>query len=260
MYHKLSIDIAAFKLYICTYSLKKFIMVNQKTKYTFSSIIKEEEVKSLDHHILPNTLVLEITHPFPGYYFGSHFITSSSKPNALLMVLKKAVDFEFFYRSIKRIKGKLDFEFGSDLAEVHIFGQNFNAIRIRDLQSFDQLESVQKAFLEVGFDFAKKKSIESKARIKVNKFNSLRYEDGVYYSNSGSGFIYLAIGKELDWKTFEKITMQIKHNFSIKFDAGIGVFFHHGEIEDVIRIYSKEISEDDLHKLHKLYLREIVNV
>jgi len=56
---------------------------------------------------------------------------------------------------------------------------------------------------------------------------------------------------------FEKITIRIKHNFTPKFDAGIGIFFHHGNIEDVIRIYSKDLNEEDIVKLKGMYVNEL---
>ena len=78
-------------------------MEKQNFNNTLTILTKEEGVKSLGHSILPNTSVLEIAHPFPGYY-NSNFITSESKPQTLLVLLKDAVSIDFFYRRIHNIK------------------------------------------------------------------------------------------------------------------------------------------------------------
>jgi len=134
-----------------------------KSIYTFSNIVKEEDVKSLDHHILPNTFVLEITHPFPGYYQDSQFITSESKPKSLILILKDRVEFDCFYRSLKRIKSFLDFEFDADLAEVVIFNKEYSAIRIANLPSYDKLIDVEQSFIDEGIKIRKAKNVETKA-------------------------------------------------------------------------------------------------
>ncbi len=234
-------------------------MENKNTIYTFSNIVKEEDVKSLEHNIIPNTFVLEITHPFPGYYFGSQSFTSESKPKFILLVLKKQTNFDFFYRALKRIKKYLDFDFEADLAEIELFNQEFHAIRIAHLPSYDNLEDIQQSFIDEGISFRKSKRVEAKALIKINKFISLIDNDNFYQASDSSGFIYFGVDKELSWKMFEHITIKIKHNFSPKFDAGIGVFFHHGDIEDVIRIYSKDLKEEDIIGLKNMYLRELDN-
>jgi len=234
-------------------------MNEKKLIYTFSNIVKEEDVKSLDHNIIPNTFVLEITHPFPGYYFGSQFVTSESKPKFILLVLKNKAEFDFFYRAIKRIKKYSDFEFEADLAEIELFNQQYHAIRIANLPSYDKLVDIQQSFIDEGIGFRKSKRVEAKALIKINKFISLEQNKDYYEASDSSGFVYFGVEKELSWKMFEHITIKIKHNFTSKFDAGIGVFFHHGDIEDVIRIYSKDLEKEDIIRLKEMYLRELNN-
>lgn len=229
-------------------------------KNTFSIITKEEEVKSIDHHVLPNTLVLEIIHPFPGYYFGSSFINSESKPQSLLLILKKEISFEFFYRKLSRIHKYSEFTFGAELSEVMVYNTKYQAIRINSLEKYDNIITLQKYFIDEGFNLRKNKNISGLALIKVHKFISLEYEDGIYLSADNSHFIYFGINKELTWKQFEHITVGIRHNFnSKKYDAGLGMFFHNGDIENIIRIYSKDLNKDDINKLKYLYERELNN-
>jgi hypothetical protein len=228
-------------------------------KSTFSIITKEEDLQSLNHHIIPNTLVLEIIHPFPGYYFGSSFIQSDSQPQTILIVLKKEVDFEYFYRKLGIIQKKSEFNFGAELAEITFNSSKMQAIRINSLEKFEQIISLQNYFIENGFVFRKSQKISGKAIIKVNKFINLDYySDGIYYSVDNSHFIYLSISKKVSWIDFEKITLSIRHNFDKKFDAALGLFIYSGNVEDVIRIYSKELEKEDVARLKMLYNREII--
>lgn len=229
-------------------------------KNTFSIITKEEEVKNLVHHTIPNTLVLEIIHPFPGYYFGSSFINSDSKPQTILLILKKEISFEYFYRKLSRIYKYSEFSFGAELSEVMIYNNKYQAIRINSLDKFDYITTLQKYFIDEGFRFRKSQKISGFALIKVHKFINLNYKDGVYYSNDNTHFIYFGVKKELTWKQFEHITIGIRHNFvSKKFDAGLGLFFHNGDIEEVIRLYSKDLDSEDIQKLKQMYERELEN-
>ena len=235
-------------------------MEKQILQNTFSVITKEEDVKTMKHHVVPNTFVLEITHPFPGYYFGSDFITSSSKPHTLLIILKEEVKIDFFYRKLSLIKKYSEFTFGADLSEIQIYNRKYQAVRINALESYDHIAELQKYLLNEGFSIKKPQNIESKALIKIYKFSNLKFEDGIYHSVDNSSFIYFGINKEITWKMFEHITIKIRHNFNNKkFDAGLGLFFHHGDIENVIRIYTKDLDNKDASILKDMYLKEIAN-
>mgnify|MGYP006995560903 CR=1 FL=1 len=227
---------------------------------TFSIITKEEDVKTMNHHILRNTFVLEITRPFPGYYFSSDFITAESKPQNILIVLKNEVSLEVFYRKIKKIKKYADFTFGAEMATVHIFNQKYYAIRVNSLETYDSISDLQKHFLDEGFLLRKPTKIEDKALIKIFKFSNLRFENDIYHNIDDAHFIYFGINQELTWKQFAHITLKIRHNVANKkFDAGLGVFFHDGNIEDVIRIYTKDLTDEEAKALKALYIKELTS-
>ena len=233
-------------------------MKNLEFQNTFSIITKEEDVKTMDHHTIPNTFVLELLHPFPGYYFSTDFITSKTKPQSILIILKKEVSIEYFYRKIGRIRKYSSFTFGADLSDVKIFNNSYQAIRVNSLESYDQISEFQKYLLDEGFYLRKPKKIEDKAFIKIFKFCNLNFENGIYRSSDNSNFIYFGIPKEITWKQVEHITIKIRHNFSNKkFDAGLGLFFHHGDVEDVIRIYTKDLTDGEVSTLKSKYVKEL---
>ena len=232
-------------------------MEKQIFNNTLTYLMKEEDVTSLDHHILPNTTVLELAHPFPGYYSES-FITSGSKPQILLILLKEEVNFEFFYRRLHNINKYAGYEVFAAPAVVHINNKKYHAIRVIDLDTYDKIAELEKYFIDEGFLLRKPIKINANAIISIHKFCNLVLENEVYSSNTDNNFIYFATGKQISWQGFAHVTQKIRHNYiGNKFDAGLGVLFHSNRIEDVVRIYSKDLNTDDIEKLKSMYQKEI---
>ncbi len=226
---------------------------------TFSIITKEEEIQALDHNIIPNTLVMEITHPFPAYYSDNQFIDSNSKPQTIIFILKNIVDSEFFYRKLGRIMKYSEFNFGADLAELKINNKTYQGIRVHSLLKYQYIKDLSQYFIDEGFSLHKYQQVKVKSLIRIHKFINLKYTNGYYINANNKHFIYLGINKELTWKQFEHITLTIRHNFAFKkFDAAIGVFFHSGELEDVIRIYTKDIDNEDIIQLKTMYDKQLL--
>jgi hypothetical protein len=230
-------------------------MANTKHIETFSIIIKEEKVKTLTHNLIPNTFALEIISPLPGYY-GSEYLISREKPGHVLFITKDYIHFEDFFRINKKIKSYLNFGFDATFATVTVNNNSYYALRIKDVENYEQIEELQQAFVAEGVKMGRPKRVESMALIRVKKFLSLQTKgDGIYYHTSKNTYKYLEIEKPVTWKLFEKITMRIRHNMpGVKFDVALAVLFRTGDLLDVIRVYSDDISEEDLRTLHKNYL------
>ncbi len=232
-------------------------MEKQIFKNTLAVFTKEEEVKSLNHDILANSSVLEIAHPFPGYYINN-FITSESKPQPLLILLKKEVSLESFYRKIHNIKKYVDYKFEAALTDLTLNNKKYNAVRVFDLEAYDNIIDLQKCFINEGFILLKSIKVDTKAIINVQKFFDLELIDNVYSSTVNSNFIYFKAEKNVSWKSFEHITLKIKHNYSgNKFDAGLGVLFIDNDIQDVVRIYSKDLTAEEIVTLKAMFKKEI---
>ena len=233
-------------------------MENQIFNNTLSVITKEETVKTLEHHIISNTGVLEVVNPFPGYY-SNKFITSDSKPETLLFLLKEEPSLDYFYRKLYAIKQKARFSFSAALATLEINNKKYSSIRIFDLETYDNIADLEAYFIDAGILLSKSIKIDAKAIIHVKKFCNLQLKDNVYYSVDNSSFVYFNALKEVSWNDFEIITEKIRHNYiGNKFDAGLGFIFHHNRVEDVVRIYGKDLTREDLEKLKKMYQKEIL--
>lgn len=225
---------------------------------SFSIIEKEEFVQNLEYNVIPSSFVLEITHPFPGYY-GNDFITSQSQPNTLFFVLKDFMKFEDFYRIVKRIKKYSEFNFDAALSEIFIHNQLYNAIRIRNLSNYKEAGLLQSCFFDEGVIMAKSKKIQEMALIRISKVIHLhKLNTLIFREIENPEFTYFEIPEKVGWKHFEQITKKIKNSYpDFRFDAATGVLFLKEGLADVVRLYKSEHNEENLKKLLSLYLAEL---
>jgi hypothetical protein len=228
-----------------------------EARNTFAIIKKEEDVKTLSNNILKNTLVLEIIHPFPGYYYGG-VKSKNDIPEDLFLVLKKKPSTEFFYRALTNAKKYCNIELNAVMAELKIYNNTYSAIRLKHVPSYDVITEIQEVFIAEGFQFTRPKKIDSKAFIKIFKFINLSVKEDVYHNLDDENFVFFPIDKEVNWKLFEKTTIKIKNSVgSLKFDVALAVFFRKGYLEDAVRVYCKEYSDEQIHKIRTMYLNEL---
>ena len=232
-------------------------METGEARNTFAIIKKEERVKTLDHSILKNTFVLEIIDPFPGYYYGG-IEHKSSKPGNLFLILKNKPSTEFFYRALTNAKKYCNFNLAAVMSELHIYNTTYSAIRLKSADDYEVINEIQDIFVAEGFKFARPKKIDTKAFIKVFKFINLNVKKKVYHNVDDPNFLFFPIDKEVNWKVFEKITLKIKNSTkSLKFDAALAVFFRKGFLEDAVRVYCKNFSDEQVIKIREMYLNEL---
>jgi len=232
-------------------------MKSGEAKNTFAIIKKEEDVKTLKHSILKNTFVLEIVNPFPGYYYGG-VQHKSSQPGSLFLILKKRPSTEFFYRALTNAKKYCNFGLNAVMAELTIFNTTYSAIRINNISDYNLIIEVQEIFAAEGFQFLRPKNIETKAFIKIFKFINLIINDDVYHNEDNPNLIFFPLEKEINWKLFEKTTIKIKNSLhSLKFDVALAVFFRKGYLEDAVRVYCKDFTDEQIKKIRKMYINEL---
>jgi len=228
-----------------------------EARNTFAIIKKEEEVKTLTNNIIKNTFVLEIIHPFPGYYYGG-VKSKSDKPGNLFLVLKQRPSTEFFYRALTNAKKYCNFGLNAVMSELNINNQTYSAIRIKNISDYSIITEIQEIFSAEGFTFAKPKRVETKAFIKVFKFINLSIKEDVYHNLDDEHFVFFPIDKDVNWKLFEKTTVRIKNSMgSLKFDVALAVFFRKGYLEDAVRVYCKDFSDEQVHKIRTMYINEL---
>ncbi|NPA35862.1 MAG: hypothetical protein GXO47_03325 [Chlorobi bacterium] len=218
---------------------------------TFGSIIKEEQVVALEKGILPNTAVLENLGLYPGYY-GAH-IPEHEKPDTVFLIINKKIPTEDVFRYTYEIRKRTGINFEGAPATITIFNNEYQAIRVRNIAGFENVAEVQEYYKDYGVTFAKQKRLEGVAVIQIKKIFRVEHFTDRILKDLDDDMFYLKIDKQLTWGYFKKITSQVRHNVTVSaFDAALAVIYG-SEVLDLIRIYSKSITEDELKVLHDKY-------
>jgi hypothetical protein len=222
------------------------------------TITKEEILTDIDHNIMPNTLVLESSQPFPGYH-GSN-LPEESLPNIIYLVTDQRYDGEEILRAAKKIKPVFPKKFDASYGKAELYSVPYHFIRIRNLSCFDCIAGLQEEFVKEGIIFMKKKPVSAEALIKIQKFFQIeKIDDHLYRDLEDPLMFYFEIPDKPDWQFFKKITVYVRSNIdNYTFDAAIAVVYH-DEILDLVRIFAKDITIDQLHFIRRKYLYELAH-
>ncbi len=226
---------------------------------TMGSIAKVEDLKVLHTNILPNTMVMEESEPFPGYHGAN--LPTGKEPFWLFFLTQKPYSLERIIRTTQSIKKYFKLDFDATAGNICMYNDRFGCIRIRNLGRYELISELQACYRDEGIKLLKKKKIKGQAIIQIKKYFELEMlKEGLYKDLEDKNMFYLVISENLTWKHFKKITEHIKRNHpEWHFDAALGsVFFK--EILDVVRIYSSDIDPDQLKMLRETYEKEIRKV
>lgn len=223
----------------------------------YGSVSKEETLVTIDSNIIDNSMVLEISEPFPGYH---HNIPTDTKPNSVFLVLDKKYDNEPIFRSTRNIKKYYKKPFDAKPGSFYSFTDTYYAIRIMGLNSFAHIKELQNCYIDEGFKMHKPKKFNDKAIITVRKtFTLEKLNNDLYRDLNDANSWYVKVPLKLTWKMFETITYKIKNNIvNNNYDAALGYFYEDG-IADFVRIYAHEPGEQLLEQIRSKYLEEIHN-
>jgi len=218
---------------------------------TFGSIIKEEQVKTIEHNVLPNTFVLENLGSFPGYYGAD--LPVHRDVDSIFLVMTQKESTEKILRITHDIKKKTKLNFEGSPSSLCILNNNFDAIRLRHLKGYDHIIEIQEHFRDAGITFAKMKKVEENAVIQIKKVFKVEYMTDKILKDDEKGMFYLKINEQLTWSHFKKVTYQLRNNVKISaFDAALAVIYG-ADILDLVRIYSTTLTTAELELLHDKY-------
>jgi len=230
-------------------------MEKNRKHAVYGMIGKSESLEVVHEKILHSSLVFESFAPFPGYY---NQIENDVKPVYLYL----ALDHEYSVFDIDRaklaVKRTLNWRFEAAKAEIDLFDKHFDVVRLRHLDSFDQLMSIQNEFIKAGI----KLKVSTLNRVKndtgfiqLSKIFFIRkLSKGIYLDTSEDYHAYLVLPYKLSQQEFEETTLKVKYNWeSTLFDAAMGSLFIGGKLREMVRIYSKNLTPSYLEDLRKLY-------
>ena len=236
-------------------------MTDENYVIKYGSLIKEETLEVIDSKILPNTIVLEATNPFPGYYEYYDGLQKDILPHYIYLVTDREYKLEEFTRATQKIMSHFDVKFHAAVGTITIYNDIYYAIRIRRLTSYDQIVALQKDFVNEGILFKTNGSIphNSKAMIRLNKFFALdEISNGFYLDHIEANHGYFTIPQKLDWKQFEELTKKVKYNMEmLHFDVSLGFIYDNFQARDMIRVYAENMNLDLLKKIKTKYIERI---
>ncbi len=237
----------------------KIIDIMNRPIETTGYTIKEEKVDFLKHHILPNTLVVNVNHPFPGYH-GQPMI-DKFRPRSILLVTKNKYSWEKIIRAAQKINKFTDYDINCSAATIAIGNNFFFGIRVKGLPSYEEIPLIQNAFQEEGLVLMKRRRYKDDltVSIKVSKYYNIeKIEENLYKDSKTEHMYYIAIPNHLNWELFRKITYDIKNNISNRnYDVSVGIFFMDNTIVDMVRVFKPNIKIELLREIKDRYHKEI---
>lgn len=229
--------------------------MNTRNIETVGSLIKVDDVISVQHHILPNTFVLETIEPYPGYH-GE--VTGDEKPNLIFLITEEEYSAENIIRCSARISKFTNIDIDATKASLQIYNDTYYSIRLRGLLSYDHIKELQERYINDGYRFMKFKNVKAPALIQLRKAYLLEeVEEGIFKDLDEPMMWYFEIPRKMDWNLLKMITENIKNNVSdTNFDAAFGWVFVNG-VTDFVRIYAKDLTLARIKDLQHRYREEI---
>ena len=222
-------------------------------------LLKEETLQTVDHFVLQNTLVLENMEPFPGYH-GEN-LPQDTAPDSVFLITDKKYPTENILRISEQMRGYAKIHFDACPAEIFIYNTQLFAIRIRGLNNYSLIADIQSWYIDHGFKFNKKRSINDPGLIRIHKvFSMERMDEHLFHDLEVESTFYMAIPYHLNWSLFKRVTKNIKNNLeSSNFDCALG-FIYLKNILEFVRVYTPHLDLRQLKLIREKYLEEIARL
>jgi len=218
---------------------------------TFGSLVKEEQLKTVESGIIPNTLVLENLESFPGYYGAA---PTDRMPDAFFLITTQKESTEKILRLTHIIKNNTNINIEGSPGRICINNDTYHSIRLRDISDYSMLSEIQNHYRDAGIKFMKKKHIDAPGIIQIKKIFPIEKIDDKIYKDIERDMFYLRIDKQCNWSHFKSVTTKVRNNMhSSGFDAALAVIYTR-DVMDMIRIYSKDIDIETLKEIHNKYI------
>lgn len=230
-------------------------MKNKRIIETLGGLAKEEKLKTLTEHIMPNTFVLETEEPFPGYHGAN--LPTDSKPISAFLITRTKYSPEKILRIAHIIKKYFAHHFDAVPGKICMQNEILPCIRVRGFNSYELIGALQKCFFSEGIEFSKKRNISADAVIQLKKhFTIEEIEDEIFRDLDEHSTYYLRIQKQMSWQLFLKVTQIVRNNTSANYDGALAAIYTR-EILDVVRVFSPGITIETLKKLKQRYCQEL---
>ena len=220
-------------------------------------IIKQENIDTVDENKLPRSFVINVPNPHNSYY--SRF-TDVEKPDSIIFVTKTPNSFEKILRVTNKINEKHDLKIDGAKCEIKIGSRKLNGIRVKGINRYPEIATIQQYYGEEGYEFAKSEKFkDTDSLIRINRFfNVDKLAEGIFKSNIEDDVYYVVIPKYMTWDEFRTITFEIKNNIPDKnYDIAKGVVYIHGGVKEVLRIVKPKYTLESLQLIQQKYIEKL---
>lgn len=221
-------------------------MENNPVLETRGVILKEEHVKSLSSNVVEDSLVLENTGAFPGYY--GEDIPDTHNPGSLFIMIDKKYEGIFLARCLQKISRGTDHKCYGSFGTVMVRNKILPCIRIKNLDCFSSVIKIQMAIRDQGIGLMNYQKTDELALIRIHKsFLIKEVADGIFLDLFEPNRYYFVLPYPLEWDTFKTITRIVKSNLENNlFDAALGFLWRISGLTDIVRVY------DPMHDLSRI--------
>ena len=224
------------------------------TKELIGKIIKQENIDTIDRNKIPRTFVINVPDPYKSYY--SRF-TDIDKPDAVIFVTKSPNSFEKILRVTQKINKQYNLEISGAKCEVTIKSRKLNGVRVKGINRFTEVETVQQYYKDEGFEFLKSETFkDTEAIIRINRFFVIEELDkGIYKSKIEEDVFYVELPKFISWEEFKEITIAVKNNLTdTSYDVAKGILYVNGGITEIVRIVKPKATVEVLKVIQQKYI------
>lgn len=227
------------------------------TKELLGKIIIQENIDTVDQNKIPNTFVLNVPDPYKNYYGR---FTEVEKPTSIIFVTKTPNSFEKILRVTSSINKKYNLNLDGAKCEIRIGSRILNGVRVKGINRYPEIFTIQEYFAEEGYDFAKSEKFSSTdALIRVNRFFRIKkIAKGIYKSKDEDNVFYIKAPRYMNWEEFRTLTFEVKHNISDpNYDIAKGIFYKRGGIVEMLRVVKPKATVDFLKKIQQKYVERL---
>ncbi len=227
--------------------------------YTYGTLMKEEQVKSLNNVGIKGTMIMETPEPFPGFLTYYSETPHNAKPLFVYAGLEEENFYEDIAHASRNVKKKTDIQFSAAYGSIAMNYKIYKCIRFRYMNSFEDVEPLQRLFAEEGLTFRKAVTLNKPATglIRLKKMFKLQpIGDHMYQDMEESKMAYISLPKKLVWGDFFDLVKHVRNNWNKELvDFGLTTLYMYDCVEDAVRVYSPAQRPELIKELKEQFMK-----
>lgn len=228
--------------------------------------LKQEHLVNVNAKCFTDTLVLETTEPFPGYYEFTNYPAKEKLAKTLFLVTEKLYDLAEVQQITDRLYQEYKEDFGASPGTLEVDGETYNCIRIYDFHKYSSVLELQSRYALNGVEYkCSTKKVNGRADIKIHKrYHHKQLAEGIFQDAVYTDQYFIAIpDAKYTLDNFKSITRIVKSNVELHFDAALTTLECDTGRRWFVRYFDGSDDNIELEKLSRLkalYIKSINEV